>query len=343
MLLRELPALLDRLRESADLTIVRADRLSAKKFFGKDFLAVPEWIDMRLAVPGDLDERSAQEWAEVVREKLEESVRLHLRSDVPLGCYLSSGIDSSAMAGLMSREISDPILTFSVAFEDPLFNEIGLNRILADISGYNLRNHITTCRTADFDLLPEMIWHREDPNMGGIPHMLLAKLAAQEVKGVLTGEGSDEIFGGYPWYRVERLLQPFINLPLSVRQLIASIPFLRKKWSRSSRAFATHATMDLPRYTQIIDNASNRSYDDLFSDHLRSIVLSPIQNHISLFRRILNDGVVLLNYNIWISMCVFRTSSRESWTPPPWRMARRHVCRSSIMNLSNYAPRFHPT
>ncbi|GJL68160.1 MAG: asparagine synthetase B [Nitrospirales bacterium] len=218
-------------------------------------------------------QRSAQEWAEAVRDKLEESVRLHLRSDVPLGCYLSSGIDSSAMAGLMSREISDPIHTFSAAFEDPLFNEIGPNRILTDFSGYNLSNHITTCRTADFDLLPDMIWHREDPNIssGGIPHMLLARIAAQQVKVVLTGEGSDEIFGGYPWYRVERLLEPFINLPLSVRQLIANIPFLRKKYSRSSRAFASHATMDLSRYTRIIDNASHRSYEDLFSDHLSNI------------------------------------------------------------------------
>ncbi|GJL58206.1 MAG: asparagine synthetase B [Nitrospirales bacterium] len=203
-------------------------------------------------------QRSAQEWAETVRDKLEESVRLHLRSDVPLGCYLSSGIDSSAMAGLMSREISDPIHTFSAAFEDPLFNEIGPKRIFTDFSGYNLRHHITTCRTADFDLLPEMIWHREDPNISseGIPHMLLARMAAQQVKVVLTGEGSDE---------------PFLNLPLSVRQLIANIPFLRKKYSRSSRAFAAHATMDLSRYTQIIDNASHRSYDDLFSDHLSNI------------------------------------------------------------------------
>jgi asparagine synthase (glutamine-hydrolysing) len=215
--------------------------------------------------------RSVQEWAEAVRGKLEESVRLHLRSDVPLGCYLSSGIDSSAMAGLMSREASDPVHTFSVAFEDPLFNEIGPNRILTDFSGYNLRNHITTCTTADFDLLPEMIWHREDPNIstGGIPHMLLAKLAAQQVKVVLTGEGSDEIFGGYPWYRVEQLLQPFINLPLSVRRLIASIPFLRKKWPRSSRAFAAPAMMGLARYTQIIDNALDRNHDDLFSEHFR--------------------------------------------------------------------------
>jgi asparagine synthase (glutamine-hydrolysing) len=215
--------------------------------------------------------RSVQEWADAVRAKLEESVRLHLRSDVPLGSYLSSGIDSSAVAGLMSRRGVGPVQTFSVAFEDPLYNEIGPNKILSDYAGYDLLNQITTCTTADFNLLTRVIWHREDPNLsaGGIPHMLLAKLAAQQVKVVLTGEGSDEIFGGYPWYRVERLLQPFINLPLSLRRLIASIPFLRNKWSRSSRAFAAPAKMGLARYTRIIDNASDKSHDNLFSEHLR--------------------------------------------------------------------------
>ena len=215
--------------------------------------------------------RSAQEWADAVRAKLEESVRLHLRSDVPLGSYLSSGIDSSAVAGLMSRRGAGPVQTFSVAFEDPVFNEIGPNKILSDFAGYDLLNQITTCTTADFDLLPKVIWHREDPNLssGGIPHMLLAKLASQQVKVVMTGEGSDETFGGYHWYRVERLLQPFINLPLSVRRLIASIPFLRKKWSRSSRAFAAPAKMGLARYLRIIDNASDKSHDTLFSDHLK--------------------------------------------------------------------------
>ncbi len=216
-------------------------------------------------------QRSEQEWSEALRTKLEESVRLHLRSDVPLGSYLSSGIDSSAVAGLMSRESSDPVHTFSVAFEDPKFNEIGPSKILTDFAGYDLLNEITTCSTADFHLLPKVLWHREDPNLssGGIPHMLLARLAAQRVKVVLTGEGSDEVFGGYHWYRVERLLQPFINLPLSVRRLISSIPFLKRKWSRSSRAFAAPARMGLARYTQIIDNASNQNHDDLFSVDFR--------------------------------------------------------------------------
>jgi asparagine synthase (glutamine-hydrolysing) len=125
--------------------------------------------------------------------------------------------------------------------------------------------------------LPKAIWHREDPNLStaSIPHMLLAKLAAQHVKVVLTGEGSDEIFGGYHWYRLERRLQPFMRLPLGVRRCIASIPLLRNKLSRSRRgrafirAFTAPAKMSLARYTQIIDNASEKSQDDLFSEHLR--------------------------------------------------------------------------
>lgn len=236
-------------------------------------MTIQRYWDLAFPSIGEEDpRRNAQEWAEIVRAKFEESVRLHLRSDVPLGSYLSSGIDSSAVAGLMSREGTDPVQTFSVAFEDPLYNEIGPNRILTDFPGYNLRHHITTCTTADFELLPKVLWHREDPNLssGGIPHMLLARLASQHVKVVLTGEGSDEIFGGYDWYRVENLLQPFIHLPLVVRRLIAGIPFLRRKWSRSSRAFAAPAQMGLARYTQIIDNASDRSQAHLFSDHLRN-------------------------------------------------------------------------
>jgi asparagine synthase (glutamine-hydrolysing) len=215
--------------------------------------------------------RPTHEWADAVHAKLEESVHLHLRSDVPLGSYLSSGIDSSAVAALMSRRVPDPVQTFSVAFEDPLYNEIGPNKILSDYAGYALLNRITTCTAADFNLLPRIIWHREDPNLssGGIPHMLLARLAAQHIKVVLTGEGSDEIFGGYHWYRVERLLQPFLNLPLTLRRLIVSIPFVRRKWSRSSRAFAAPAEMGLARYLRIIDNASVKSHDALFSEQLR--------------------------------------------------------------------------
>lgn len=236
-------------------------------------IKIQRYWDLRFPLIGEEGSRwSDQEWAEMVRAKLEESVRLHLRSDVPLGSYLSSGIDSSAVAGLMSRGVPDPVHTFSVAFEDPRYNEIGPNKILSDFPGYNLPNHITTCSITDFELLRKVLWHREDPNLssGGIPHLLLAKLAAQYVKVVLTGEGSDEVFGGYHWYRVERLLQPFINLPQGVRRLIADIPFLRKKWDRSSRAFAAPAMMGLPRYTQIIDNASAKNHDGLFSDHLRN-------------------------------------------------------------------------
>jgi len=235
-------------------------------------LSIRRYWDLSFPLVGEEGpRRSVQEWADAVRAKLEESVSLHLQSDVPLGSYLSSGIDSSAVAGMMSRGVTGPVRTFSVAFEDPAYNEIGSNKILSDFAGYDLLNQVTTCTTAEFDLLMKVIWHREDPNLssGGIPHLLLAKLAAQHVKVVLTGEGSDEVFGGYHWYRVEQLLQPFMHLPLGIRRVVANIPFLRRKWSRSSRAFAAPAEMGLARYLRIIDNASDQNFDDLFSEHLR--------------------------------------------------------------------------
>ena len=138
-----------------------------------------------------------EEWAEAVYAKLDESVRLHLRSDVPVGAYLSSGLDSSGVAGLMSRQFTHPVQTFSVSFDDSRFDEIGCNRILSDIDPDHFLKSVTTCGIGDYDLWPKAIWHREDPSLSGgiIPHFLLAKLASQSVKVVLAGEGADEVFG----------------------------------------------------------------------------------------------------------------------------------------------------
>jgi asparagine synthase (glutamine-hydrolysing) len=235
-------------------------------------IALRRYWDLPFAAIGDEGpRRSAGQWADAVRAKLEESVRLHLRSDVPVGAYLSSGIDSSAVAALMRQPGSGPTPTFSVAFEDPRFDEIGTNRILADFPGQDLHSHVVTCTTADFDLLPKAIWHQEDPGLAsnGVPHLLLAKMAARHVKVVLAGEGSDEVFGGYRWHHVERLLAPFLGLPPGFRRAVAGIPFLRRRWSRASRAFAAPGKMGLDRYRQIIDRPPVSRADALFAADFR--------------------------------------------------------------------------
>ncbi|MGH7790996.1 MAG: asparagine synthase (glutamine-hydrolyzing), partial [Thermodesulfobacteriota bacterium] len=153
---------------------------------------------------------SAEEWAEALRAKLEESVRIHLRSDVPVGAWLSAGIDSSSVVSLMSRITNHPIQTFTLAFENPRFDEVGWQKILKDFPGYNLPNRQSVFTARSFELLPKAVWHCEDPVAlgSGISRMVISDLASQDVKVVLTGEGSDEVFGSYPWFETFKLLEP---------------------------------------------------------------------------------------------------------------------------------------
>jgi asparagine synthase (glutamine-hydrolysing) len=215
--------------------------------------------------------RNAQEWSESLRAKLEESVRIHLRSDVPVGAWLSGGIDSSAVVSLMKRLTDHPIQTFTLAFENKQYDEVNTQKILTDFPGYDISNCQALCTNNDFKLLPKAAWHCEDPStLGiGIARMLISQLASQNVKVVLTGEGSDEVFGGYPWFRVDKMLRPLRRLPLCIRQLITSMPAIRKRWSRAVRILRAPPNMSLIRYKQVIDSTYPELDARLFSDDLR--------------------------------------------------------------------------
>ncbi len=186
---------------------------------------------------------SEQAWAEGLREKLDESVKLHLRSDVPLGAWLSAGIDSSAVTALMSRRVPPPVQTFTLRFEDPEFDEFRDQKGLDDYPQYGLAGHRIVCRHADMQRLPKAIWHAEDSLLGGVSigQLMVAEATAAQVKVVLTGEGSDEILGGYRWYPTMRVLDPAFLLPQPARRLIASVPAIRRRWPGAA------ATIDGPR------------------------------------------------------------------------------------------------
>src|SRR4051812_17314991 len=135
------------------------------------------------------------------RELLEESVRLRLMSDVPLGMFLSGGIDSSAIAALMARAIDRPLQTFSVAFKDRAYNELGYAREVAQAIGAVA--HETVIDDGDFfGALPKLIWHEDEPiaHPSSVPLYFVSALARQHVTVVLTGEGSDELLAGYGKY-----------------------------------------------------------------------------------------------------------------------------------------------
>lgn len=180
--------------------------------------------------------------AREVRERLTSAVRSHLMSDVPVGVFLSGGIDSSSLAALMATETKEPIHTFSVGFAEAEANELPYARIAA--RAVRSRHHEVRVSAADyFGALPKLIWHEDEPIAftSSVALYFVSRLAQDHVKVVLTGEGADELFLGYDYrYRVTALNDRLARLygavvPARVRAAVRrTIP----AWPRAARRYA---------------------------------------------------------------------------------------------------------
>jgi asparagine synthase (glutamine-hydrolysing) len=150
--------------------------------------------------PGEAPTTDA-EYVEAWGAKFDEAVRSHLMADVPLGVFLSGGIDSSAIAAMMARHVKEPIKTFSVAFAEREANELEYARIVSRAFGTD-HHEIVVSPKQYFDALPRLIWHEDEPigHLASIPLYFVSALAVKHVKVVLTGEGSDELLAGYGRY-----------------------------------------------------------------------------------------------------------------------------------------------
>jgi asparagine synthase (glutamine-hydrolysing) len=179
---------------------------------------------------------SEEDWTRETRRRLEETVRMRLMSDVPLGMFLSGGVDSSAIAALIKRNASGAVKTFSVGYNEERFSELSYAAEVARTLGTD-HHEITIGMDGFFDALPGLIWHEDKPITwpSSVSLYFVSKLASEQVKVVLTGEGSDELFGGYERYRWNLLNRKYARiydvLPASfrawVRGGIASTNLLR--------------------------------------------------------------------------------------------------------------------
>jgi len=135
------------------------------------------------------------------RDLLEEAVNRHLMSDVPLGVFLSGGLDSSAVAALMTKIRREPIETFSVGYSEPTYSELPFARTVAQHLN-SLHHEVLVSRQDFFGALPKLIWHEDEPIAwpSSVSLFFVAQLARERVKVVLTGEGSDETLAGYSRY-----------------------------------------------------------------------------------------------------------------------------------------------
>jgi len=171
------------------------------------------------------DKDYVAEWLDMFRT----SVRLRLMADVPLGMFLSGGIDSSAIAALMSTMVDEPIKTFSVAFAEREANELEYARLVAE-KFHTDHHEIVVSPEEFFNALPQLIWQEDEPlaHPASVPLYFVSLLAAQHVKVVLTGEGSDETLAGYYRYR-----KTIYNLSLGNKYERLTTPWLRGAMRRA--------------------------------------------------------------------------------------------------------------
>ncbi len=191
----------------AHYALFQGNELRVERYWSPDFAAKSDAPEAQLA-----DE---------VRGVLEEATRLRLVSDVPLGAFLSGGIDSSIVVGLMAKLMDEPVKTFSIGFEETKYDETSYARIVSDHFGTD--HHEMTVRPNAVEILPKLVWHYDEPfaDSSAIPTYYVSEMARQHVTVALTGDAGDETFAGYPRYRAARIGQWFDHLPGFLRRFLA--------------------------------------------------------------------------------------------------------------------------
>ncbi|MGD0132902.1 MAG: asparagine synthase (glutamine-hydrolyzing) [Bryobacteraceae bacterium] len=199
-------------------------------------------------------------FVERLRHLLEESVRLHMVSDVPLGSFLSGGIDSSAVAVTAARFTPEPLKTFSIGFSEPEYSELDSARVVAMRLGAD--HHELTLGADVLHELEEIAWHLDEPfgDSSAIPTYMVSKLAAQKVKVVLSGDGGDELFAGYDKYSVEERERDAPSWPDPARKAMARISRAMPEGMRG-RNYLRHSSLTgVERY---LDSSTLFRRDDL--------------------------------------------------------------------------------
>ena len=196
----------------ASLLIVQGNSVDIRSYW-----APPQQVDTSM---------SEAEWTTQVRSQIAESVRRQMVSDVPIGAFLSGGIDSSAVVAFMAASSDQPIKTYSIGFAgskaDDYYNELPFARQVSEL--FHTDHHEILVKPDVASLLPRLLWHMDEPisDTAFITTYLVSEFARKDVKVILSGVGGDELFGGYRRYLGDHLLGRYNRLPAPLRALAAS-------------------------------------------------------------------------------------------------------------------------
>jgi asparagine synthase (glutamine-hydrolysing) len=205
-----------------------------------------------------------EELAAELRERLRDSVRAHLVADVPVGVLLSGGIDSSVLTALAASESAERVSTFSIGFEESSFDELSAARVVAE--HYGTDHHELVLRPDAVELLPRLVEAFDEPfaDSSALPTYLVSELAAGTVKVALSGEGGDELFGGYYTYVADQIAPRLAPAAKALRGVVERLP------SSSAKASLDYRAKRFVRGAHLPPLERHHAWKEIFSDDARA-------------------------------------------------------------------------
>jgi asparagine synthase (glutamine-hydrolysing) len=199
---------------------------------------------------------SLDDYGERLREIFEDAVKIRLRSDVPLGAFLSGGIDSSLVVAMMQRLMQQPVKTFSIGFKEEAYDELDYARMVAQ--QYQTDHHEFVVKPDAMEILPKLVWHYNEPfaDSSAIPTYYVAKMTREHVTVALNGDGGDESFAGYERYLADKLADYYRKVPSFIRDGIFRNVIDRIPHSTNRRSFVRR----LKRFIKGISEVPERRY-----------------------------------------------------------------------------------
>lgn len=223
--------------------------------------------------PVDTTSWNLSRWKSELRETLTEAVRLRMRSDVPLGAFLSGGVDSTIIAGLMQSLSDRPVHTFSIGFPIEKFDERSYAREASRMLG--TEHHEQVVEPSALSILPKLVWHYDEPfsDSSAIPTMYLSEMTREYVTVALSGDGGDELFAGYDRYKAVRIAALIDRLPRPLRSIMTARFWQNLPASLEQKSFRRR----LKRLLQALGQPAQRRYlrwISIFDESRRAEILS---------------------------------------------------------------------
>ncbi len=218
-----------------------------------------------------IETKSETEWIEALREKIREAVRIRLISEVPLGAFLSGGVDSSSIVGLMSQISDTPVKTFSIGFNEDSFNELKYARMAA--KHFNTEHHEFVVTPDLVEIVDDLVWHFDEPfaDSSALPTFMVSKMARDFVTVVLSGDGGDELFAGYTRYVIDKKRGGFENLPKFVRKGVLQTVAEALPHGARGKNFLYNASLDaVDRYIDSVSYFNDLRKKSLYSNSFQS-------------------------------------------------------------------------